>query len=412
MMVLLAIFVSLFFIFSLVSARLERTAFTAPIVFTIAGMIMSPALPLLKEAGINATIFLALAELGLVLLLFTDASQTNLKMVKSIGSLPIRLLSVGMLLTIGLGMVAALLVFPNLSIWEAGILAVVLAPTDAGLGEIIMKSPNVPPRVRESLLIEAGLNDGLAVPFLLFFIAIAAAKIEGAPLALTQFIVEQLGGGALVGLVIGLGGGWLIGLARSKKWMEESFQQIGVVALPLLCLAICAILDASMFIAAFVAGLAVQVGLRDVAVAEQSVEFGGQWGKLANLSVFFLFGLIIVHDCGQLRPAFWFYAVLSLTIVRMVPVALALGRTGLSSATKVFIGWFGPRGLASIVLGLVYLKQELSLPGEPTIRLAVIATVLVSIFAHGLSASGGSELYARSINSLESAAPELRALGE
>jgi NhaP-type Na+/H+ or K+/H+ antiporter len=410
MMALLAIFVSLFFTFSLVSARLERTIFTAPIVFTIAGMIMSPALPLLREAGINATIFLALAELGLVLLLFTDASQTSLRMIKNIGSLPVRLLSVGMLLTIGLGMVAALLVFPNLSIWEAGILAVVLAPTDAGLGEIIMKSPHVPPRVRESLLVEAGLNDGLAVPFLLFFIAIAAAKIEGAPLALTQFVVEQLGGGALVGLVIGLGGGWLISLARSKGWVEKSFQQIGVVALPLLCLAICTILDASMFIAAFVAGLAVQTGLRDV--AEQSVEFGGQWGKLANLSVFFLFGLIVVQDWGQFRPAFWLYAVLSLTIVRMVPVALALGRTGFSSATKVFIGWFGPRGLASIVLGLVYLKQELSLPGEPTIRFAVIVTVLVSIFAHGLSASRGSELYARSTSSLQSAAPELRAFGE
>ncbi len=410
MMVLLAIFVSLFFIFSLVSARIERTIFTAPIVFTIAGMIMSPALPLLQQAGINATIFLALAELGLVLLLFTDASQTSLRILKSTGSLPVRLLSAGMLLTIGLGMVVALLVFPNLSIWEAGILAVVLAPTDAGLGEIIIKSASVPPRVRESLLVEAGLNDGLAVPFLLFFIAIAAAKIEGAPLALTQFVVEQLGGGALVGLVIGLGGGWLISLARSKGWVEKSFQQIAVVALPLLCLAICAILDASMFIAAFVAGLSVQIGLRDV--AEQSVEFGGQWGKLANLSVFFLFGLIVVRDWGQFRPAFWLYAVLSLTIVRMVPVALALVRTGLGSATKVFIGWFGPRGLASIVLGLVYLKQELSLPGEPTIRLAVIVTVLVSIFAHGLSATGGSELYARSVNSLESTAPELRALGE
>ncbi len=402
-MVLLVIFVSLFYFFSLVSGRLERTILTAPIVFTVAGMLMFRALPSIQEAGFNATVFLALAEVGLVLLLFTDASQTRLVMMRG-ARLPIRLLSVGMLLTIALGLLAARLVFPGLSIWEAGILAAILAPTDASLGEIIVKSPRVPVRVREALLVESGLNDGLAVPFLLFFMAIADARIEGGPLALTKFVVEQLGGGALVGLTIGLGGGWLMGLARSRQWVAESFQQIGVVALPLLCLAICQLVDASMFIAAFVAGLAVQTGLKDV--AEQSVPFGGQWGKLANLSVFFLFGLFVVRDWPLFDRRLWLYALLSLTLVRMVPVAIALLGMGLSPATTAFVGWFGPRGLASIVLGLVYLKQELSLPGESTIRLAVIVTVLVSIFAHGLSASTGISRYARQLSSLPSTAPE------
>jgi NhaP-type Na+/H+ or K+/H+ antiporter len=238
LMILLAIFVSLFFLFSLVSRRLERTILTAPIVFTVAGMLMFSVLPSILKAGFNASVFLSLAEVGLVLLLFTDASRTKLVILRSVGSLPVRLLSIGMLLTIALGMLAALLVFPKLSIWEAGILAAVLAPTDAGLGQVIVNSPRVPVRIREALKMEAGLNDGLSVPFLLFFMAIAAAKIEGGPMALTQFIVEQLGVGALVGLAIGLGGGWLMGLARRKEWVAESFQQIAVVALPLLCLAV------------------------------------------------------------------------------------------------------------------------------------------------------------------------------
>jgi sodium/hydrogen antiporter len=404
LMILLAIFVSLFFLFSLVSRRLERTILTAPIVFTVAGMLMFSVLPSILKAGFNASVFLSLAEVGLVLLLFTDASRTKLVILRSVGSLPVRLLSIGMLLTIALGMLAALLVFPKLSIWEAGILAAVLAPTDAGLGQVIVNSPRVPVRIREALKMEAGLNDGLSVPFLLFFMAIAAAKIEGGPMALTQFIVEQLGVGALVGLAIGLGGGWLMGLARRKEWVAESFQQIAVVALPLLCLAVCEMLDASMFIAAFVAGLAVQVGLKDV--AEQGVEFGEKWGELVNLAVFFLFGLFVVRNSPQFHLTFWLYALLSLTVVRMLPVAIASIGTGVTPASVVFMGWFGPRGLASIVLGLVYLKQELSLPGESTIRLAVMVTVLLSIFAHGLSASTGIGIYARKLSSLTATAPE------
>jgi sodium/hydrogen antiporter len=141
-------------------------------------------------------------------------------------------------------------------------------------------------------------------------------------------------------------------------------------------------------------------------VARQSVQFGGQWGKLVNLSVFFLFGRFVVRDWPQFRLAFWLYAILSLTVVRMLPVAIASIGRGLTPASVVFVGWFGPRGLASIVLGLVDLKQELSLPGESTIRLAVMVTVLLSIFAHGLSASTGIGLYARRLSSLAAAAPE------
>jgi sodium/hydrogen antiporter len=399
-MMSLAIFVSLFFLYSLISRRLEQTVVTAPIVFTVAGMLMFPALPAILKFGVNAGVLSWLAEIGLVLLLFTDASRTDTALLRCIGNLTVRLLSVGMLLTILLGAVTARLIFPHLSNWEAGI----LAPTDAGLGQIVVNSSRVPMRIRQALNVEAGLNDGLCVPFLMFFIALAAAKTEGRAASLTQFIVEQLGYGILVGGGIGLVGGWLLGLAHRKGWMAESFQQIGVVALPLLCLVGSELVGASMFIAAFVAGLVAQIGFKEA--GKHSVEFSEEWGQLFNFSVFFLFGLMGVRNWPQFSPALALYAALSLTVVRMLPVAIALIGTRLSLASVVFMGWFGPRGLASIVLGLVYLEQELHLPGEPTIRLAVIVTVLLSIFAHGLSATPGIGLYSRKVASLDTAAPE------
>jgi NhaP-type Na+/H+ or K+/H+ antiporter len=260
-------------------------------------------------------------------------------------------------------------------------------------------------RIRQALNVEAGLNDGLSVPFLLFFIALAAAGTTvGHATHLPRFILEQLGIGALVGAAIGLAGGWLLGFARRREWMAESFQQIGVVALPLLCLVASEMLGASMFIAAFVAGLAVQIGFKEA--GKHSVEFAEEWGQLLNLSVFFLFGLIVVRNWPQFSWAAWLYAVLSLTAVRMLPVAIALIGTRLSTASVIFMGWFGPRGLASIVLGLVYLEQEMHLPGETTIKLAVMVTVLLSISAHGLSAMPGIGLYERKIASLAAGAPE------
>jgi sodium/hydrogen antiporter len=400
----LAVFVSLFFLYSLVSRRLEQTIVTAPIMFTTAGMLMLPALPAILRFGVNTSALSWLAETGLVLLLFTDASRTDMATLRSIGNLAVRLLSVGMLLTILLGSVAARLVFPHLSNWEAGILASVLAPTDAGLGQIVVNSSRVPMNIRQALNVEAGLNDGLCVPFLMFFIALAAAKTEGPAASLMQFIVEQLGYGVLIGGGIGLVGGWLLGLAHRKGWMAESFRQIGLVALPLLCLLVSELAGASMFIAAFVAGLAVQIGFKEA--GRHSVEFAEEWGQLFNLSVFFLFGLVGVRNWPQFNPALALYAILSLTVVRMLPVAIALIGTRLRPATVVFIGWFGPRGLASIVLGLVYLEQEMHLPGETTIRLAVIVTVLSSIFAHGLTAMPGIRLYAGRIASLNATAPE------
>ena len=387
---LLAVFIALIFAVSLISARLEKSVVTAPMIFTLAGIAVFPLVPT-TEAEFDKHIFLALAEIGLVLLLFTDASRTDLKLLSDIRALPGRLLSIGMLLTIGLGMLAAKLIFPSLSIWEAGILSAILAPTDAGLGQVIVNSSLVPARIREALNVEAGLNDGLSVPFLLFFIAMAAAG-EGDPNFMV-FLGEQLGLGFVVGAIVGFIGGAILEYAQRRGWMAESYLQLGVVALPVFCILASEELGASMFIAAFIAGLFVRARFKHA--GKHSVEFTEEWGQVLNLSVFFMFGLMVSRDHQSLTVSSFIYAILSLTVVRMLPVAISLIGSGIPKTTAAFMGWFGPRGLASIVLGLVYLEQEKHLPGEQITRLAVIATVLVSIFAHGISAQPGIRLLAK-----------------
>ena len=228
-MIPLLVFFAVLFVYSLASRRLERTVVTAPIIFTVAGMLMFPSLAGIMKAGGTPDILLHVAEIGLVLLLFTDASRTDLKVLHSIRNLPARLLSTGMLLTILLGAVVAKLVFPQLSFWEAGILSSILAPTDAGLGQVVVTSPRVPAPIRHALKVAAGLNDGLSVPFLLLFAGLSVAHVQGPGLSLAHFVVEQLGYGVVVGLAIGPPDGWLLDVAYRAKWITEPFRQIGVV---------------------------------------------------------------------------------------------------------------------------------------------------------------------------------------
>jgi len=403
-MIFIATFVLTVFLYSLVSRRLESTVITAPILFTLAGMLLYRLPPAFSDPELKRQGFLLVAEIGLVMTLFTDAAHINLKSLTASRSLPTRLLTTGMLLTILLGAAGAMLVFPELSWFEAGILAAILAPTDAGLGTVIVNSPYVPTRIRQALNIEAGLNDGLSVPFLMCFIAMALQSTDGAASVLGRFVGEQIGYGSLIGIGIGAVGGWVLAQANRKQWMAVSMQQLGLVAIPLLCVLASEASGASMFIAAYVAGFAVQFGFADA--GRQSVEFTETWGQLFDFFVFFLFGLFVARSWTQFEYTHLLYAGLSLTLVRMLPVALALAGTGLSRSTILFMGWFGPRGLASIVLGLVYLERQANLPAESTIRLTVMATVLLSIFGHGFSALPGISIYAKRITALNSDAPE------
>lgn len=397
-------FAILVFVYSLLSKRLETTVITAPILFCAGGMLICFYSPVKETIVLDKKQLLTIAEIGLVMTLFTDATHVNRSILKLNRYVPVRLLTTGLLVTILLGTLVAMVIFTQLTIWEAGILAAILAPTDAGLGQIIVNSPKVPERIRQSLNVEAGLNDGISVPFLMFFIALSLSSTEGAGSVLSRFVFEQLGLGTLVGLLIGFFGGMVLAFANRKKWMDKSLQQLGLIVLPVFCILISEPIGASMFIAAFVAGLAVQLKYKEAST--HSVEFTEGWGQLLNYFVFYLFGAIVLSEWNRFDLTMVLYAVLSLTLVRMVPVALSLIGTQYSKYTVLFMGWFGPRGLASIVLGLVYLEHETNSPWESLISHVVMVTVLLSIFAHGFSTLPGINLYVRKLAGLDATSPE------
>lgn len=383
-MLLVAIFSSLVFAYSLISRRVLGSLLTAPILFTVAGLCTEALVPHSWARQPGESWFLLVAEVTLVLLLFTDASRTSLREFRRDGSLAGRLLSVGMLATILLGTLVALWLFPDLSIWQAAVLATILAPTDAGLGQIIVDSKQVPAAVRETLNVEAGLNDGLSVPLLLFFIALSSANSEA---SLLGFVVDQLGLGVAIGALVGMIGGELLARARRRGWLEGDAEQMAVLVLPVMAILLSEHFFASMFIAAFIAGLAMQWRYRGG--NHRNWQFSALLGKLMSYSVFFLFGLMAMQAASGFHWSLLLYGVLSLTLIRMLPVALALWRSRLSVAQRLFIGWFGPRGLASIVLGLVYLEQQDGGAAVDLIRQVIIVTVLLSILLHGVTAAPG-----------------------
>jgi sodium/hydrogen antiporter len=393
------------FIFGLVSRRLEGTVLTAPIVFVVAGAILGPGGLGLLEFKLDDHTVLLLGEITLAIVLFTDAASIKLSALRQNEGLPLRLLGIGMPLTIALGAVVAALVLTDLTFWEAAIVGTVLAPTDAALGQAVVSNPRVPLRVRQALNVEAGLNDGLSVPFLALFLTLAVAEEELQPASYwIRFALEQVGLGVLVGVGVGLAGGWLVSQASKREWMTDSFQRIALLALAIIAWALADQIGGNGFIAAFVGGLA--VGPAVERVGEQLIRFTEAEGQLLNLSVFFIFGALVI---GLVQPLSWevaLYALLSLTLIRMLPVALSLLRTHLGGVSVLFAGWFGPRGLASIVLGLIVVEEAPMLAGRDEIELVVALTVLFSVLLHGVTAAPLSEAYARRVEEMAADAPE------
>jgi NhaP-type Na+/H+ or K+/H+ antiporter len=337
--------------------------------------------------------------------LFTDAARTNLSALRENEALPLRLLGIGMPLTIALGTLVAALVLTDLTFWEAAIVATVLAPTDAALGQAVVSNPRVPVRVRQALNVEAGLNDGLSVPFLALFLTLAEAEEEHLSANLwIRFALEQIGFGALVGVGVGLVGGWLVRWASRRAWMTESFQRLALLALALIAWALADQIGGNGFIAAFVGGLV--VGPTVERVGERVIRFTETEGQLLNLSVFFIFGVLVLGAIQHLSWEVALYALLSLTVIRILPVALSLYGTHLRGISVLFAGWFGPRGLASIVLGLIVVEEAPLLPGRDEIEAVVALTVLLSVLLHGLTAAPLSAVYARRVQGMVAGAPE------
>lgn len=404
-MILLGIFLTNLFFFSLISKRTRTTLITAPIVFTITGMLSFLVLQESSQTMVKDHTVLVIGEITLALVLFSDSARINLRRVMREYNLPSRLLGIGMPLTIVIGGLAARLLFSDFSIWEAAILATILAPTDASLGAAIQHSERVPAIIRRALNLEAGLNDGLSIPLLMLFIALASAGTQVAGGSWLVFTVQQIGFGLLVGLGLGWLGGMLAANAGKKEWMTNSAQQLALIAIAILSWWLAEkVVGGNGFIAAFAAGALVRVGYQEA--HERMAEFSDAWGDLLIYFVFFFFGLMAMPELRHLAAPYWIYAVLSLTLVRMLPVGIAMLGTRLQISSKLFLGWFGPRGLASIILGLIFLEQKTNLPVEPVIILVIIATVLMSIFAHGISAAPAINLYARQLDSLRLDAAE------
>ncbi len=377
-----------------ISKRLSGTPVTPTMVFVAVGLLVGPeVLDGIDLESSSATVR-TLAEATLALVLFCDASRIDLRLLRREVGLPLRLLGVGLPLTIALGAVAAAVIFDRLRVEEAMILAIVLAPTDAALGQAVVTEPRVPGRVRQGLNVESGLNDGICVPLL--FAAVAVADVESEiseGRSAATLLLEEIGFGVVGGVVGGLLVAAIVIRAGRRDLIAPAWRQVIPAAGAALAYGTAASLGGSGFIAAFVAGMTFRLALgRD---PEQINELSEQVGNVLNGVTFLLFGAILLGPAlGELTWQLALYAVLSLTVVRMLPVAIAMLRTRGRAPTLAFLGWFGPRGLASIVFAVIVIEES-NLPHEHLIALAIYLTVGLSVFAHGLSAAPLANRYAR-----------------
>ena len=386
---LLALFLLLY---SSVAGRIERTWVSGPIVFTLFGLLIGP-------VGLNLLSFKAdretlstLAELTLALVLFTDAAGADIGVLRKTKELPVRLLLIGLPLTILLGFGVGVILVEKLSLFEMALLATMLAPTDAALGKAVVTNEAVPDPVRQGLNVESGLNDGICVPILFVFLAFATGKGgEGGPWQLAmKLVAEEIGIGLAVGLALTTMAALLLKFAKGKGWLTHTWIQVPVVALALGCFAVAQFLGGSGFIAAFSGGL-----LFGVLTKQHREEFllaAEGIGDTLALITWVIFGAAVVGQAvGNFSWLILLYAVLSLTLIRMLPVFLSLTGMGVSTEGKLFMGWFGPRGLASIVFAVIVVNAKV--PNSGPIAMTVVCTILVSILGHGITANPWAKAY-------------------
>ena len=388
----LGLILAAIFVWGTFSAR--AAAISTPIFFVAIGVVMAQSQKLLG-LELDPHLIKVIAEVTLVWVLFADASRVRITDLRADGGRYLRLLALGLPLTIALGAVAAAVVL-GVDLWYALLLGAALAPTDAALGSAVMADRRIPRRVRQTLNVESGLNDGIATPVVILALAgIAAAaglEHEGPGHALVGLLL-----GVVVGVVAGAGGGTLQRIARRRGWSSDEFAGPAVLALALLAYLGAVAIDANGFVAAFVGGSAYGAfaGRRG---GEKEVYYVEQTCGLASMVAWFVFGSAIIPTLA----AGWtwrivVYAVLSLTVVRMLPVAIALIGSRMDRATVLFVGWFGPRGLASIVFALIALEDLHGVPGPiDEVVGAIGLTVLLSVLAHGLSARPLAGRYAAS----------------
>jgi len=377
--------------YAVVQKRLSTTFITGPIVFVALGMLASSSALGVIEVGSGevTTVVDILFQFTLVLVLFTDAASLQFSSWRKDADLPSRLLGIGLPLTIAIGAVTAALLFTDLSFWEAAIIGAIIAPTDAALGQAVISNQRVPARIRQALDVESGLNDGVSLPFVIIFAGLAA---ESTTVRAFETFIREIGVAVAVGLVVGIAAGWLLDRAAKAAWMGAAWSGIAVVAIASIAFIIADEGGGSGFIATFVAGLAYGTVTRgkikpnDLLAADLGL-------VLVQISFLFFGALILVPALENLTWQIALMAVLALTVARIVPVAISMIGTGLAWPSLLYVGWFGPRGLATIVFtALVVTSTDLS--GIETITTVAAITVGLSVLAHGATSYAGSQKYA------------------
>lgn len=388
--------------FGLFAKRLENTVITPPLAFAAFGLIIGGSGLGWADLKFENGFIHGLAELTLILVLFSDAARIDLRELRKDHNLPLRMLLIGMPLTMVLGTAIALALPLGFSFWEAALLAAILAPTDAALGQAVVSSRFVPARIRQALNIESGLNDGIALPFVLTFAFLAGATdVAGSEPNLLLFGAKQIVLGPLAGIVVGGAGAWLLALAVKREWTTETYEGAAILGLAFLAYSGAELIGGNGFIAAFVCGLIFGNAVRDR--CGFIFQFAEAEGNFLVLITFLIFGAAILPTAfGEIDWVVLLYAALSLTVIRMIPVAISLVGSGVQSVTTVFLGWFGPRGLASILFAL-FVLEEVPVPAGARIAVITVVTVTFSIILHGLSAAPMSRRYAARVAAMDGA---------
>jgi NhaP-type Na+/H+ or K+/H+ antiporter len=380
--------------FALVAQRLQGTIFTPPLVFIVFGYLIGQGVLGIAHVDPGHGAIHIIAELTLILVLFSDAARINLTQLRRDHNLPLRMLLIGLPLTMAGGAWVALMLFPQLDFWEAVLLAALLAPTDAALGQSVVSAKAVPVRIRQAINVESGLNDGIALPAVLLFAALASAQQESAEAGeWLSFALFQVTLGPLVGALVGFTGARLLDSAAQRGWANTAFQGIGILSLAIFAYAVAELAGGNGFIAAFVGGLVLGATVRHPCTF--LFEFMEAEGQLLMLMTFLVFGAALLPEgLEHFTGTTFVYAVLSLTVIRMLPVAISLMGTGLRLPSVLFLGWFGPRGLASILFVLLIL-EKVELAHRTELLSITVITVALSALLHGLTAAPLAKLYGR-----------------
>jgi NhaP-type Na+/H+ or K+/H+ antiporter len=378
--------------YALVSRRLASTIVTAPIFFAAIGLVLGPVTGII-DVEADEELLVALLEAALVMVLFADASSLDVRKWTREAGLAGRLLGLGLPLTMVAGTILALLLFTGIEPWQAALIGIILAPTDAALGQAVVANPRVPAVIRNALNVESGLNDGLALPFVTIFIAVGlVASGQDTELSAVETLALALVGSTAVGLAAGLGGGWLIRRAADAGLGEGRWRPAALLALAAGTYLVADGFEASGFLAVWVSGLCAGTMLRGRGM-DDAFHLSEEAADVLAAVGFLLLGAALLGPVlERTTPTLVAYVVLSLTVARMVPVALVMLRTGFAPASMVYVGWFGPRGLASIVFAGVVV--EAAVPDARLITDVVLLTVSVSMVAHGVTAAWGARRYA------------------